>query len=113
MVNDPIINSANFTLNEWLLTSKPGLFGLIGGWANPTGVALMAILCVIVFCSQAFVRRSGFFEVNPEVNALQKHILIVVTYATNGINTSYTNCIQHFFYVHAKPIYIFYFILLT
>lgn len=76
VVNDPVVNSANFTLNEWLLTSKPGLFGLINGWANPTGVALLVILCIIFFCSQAFVRRSGFFEVNKYITKLFSHRLI-------------------------------------
>lgn len=63
MVNDKVLNKANFTASEWLLTSKPGLFGLIGGLANPTGVILVIILCVMVLCSQSFVRRSGSFEV--------------------------------------------------
>ncbi|KAK6643680.1 hypothetical protein RUM43_005190 [Polyplax serrata] len=61
--HDPIVNAQNFTLSEWLLTSKPGLFGLIGGEANPTGVALLVILCIMVVCSQTFVRRGGCFEV--------------------------------------------------
>ena len=60
---DPVINAQNFTLTEWLLTSKPGLFGLVGGAANPTGVALMIILFIMFICSQKFVRRGGCFEV--------------------------------------------------
>ncbi len=64
MVNDPVVNAKNYTLYEWLLTSKPGVYGLVGGAANPTGVALGSLLLVMFFCSQAFVRRGGCFEVN-------------------------------------------------
>ena len=63
MVKDPDMNKANYTLTDWLLTSKPGKFGLVGGVANPTGVALIIILVVMCICSQSFVRRGGSFEV--------------------------------------------------
>lgn len=63
VVNDPVINKANFTLSEWLLTARPGLFGLVGGWANPTGVSLLFVLVVMFVCSQSFVRRRGSFKV--------------------------------------------------
>jgi len=63
VVNDRDINKGNYTLTEWLLTSKPGHFGLVGGVANPTGVALMIILVIMFICSQSFVRRGGCFEV--------------------------------------------------
>jgi hypothetical protein len=63
VVNDPAINKNNYTLTDWLLTSKPGYFGLVGGVANPTGVALIIILVVMFICSQSFVRRGGSFEV--------------------------------------------------
>ncbi|KAF7267617.1 hypothetical protein GWI33_019109 [Rhynchophorus ferrugineus] len=63
IVNDPKINSQNFTTAEWLFTSRPGLLGLIPGWANPTGIALFFILLVMFICSQAFVRRGGCFEI--------------------------------------------------
>nr|XP_045625272.1 NADPH oxidase 5-like isoform X1 [Procambarus clarkii]XP_045625282.1 NADPH oxidase 5-like isoform X1 [Procambarus clarkii] len=56
-------NAKNFTLTEWIFTMKPGLFGLVKGIANPTGVALMIILTVMVICSLPFVRKSGYFEV--------------------------------------------------
>ncbi|XP_019870925.2 NADPH oxidase 5 [Aethina tumida] len=63
VVNDPVINSKNWTTSEWIFTDRPGLFGLVGGLANPTGVALFFILLIMIFCSQAFVRRGGCFEV--------------------------------------------------
>lgn len=63
VINDPQINAGHFTIGEWLLTDRPGLFGLIPGCANPTGVALLAILIVMFVCSQPFVRRKGSFEV--------------------------------------------------
>uniref|UniRef100_A0A1Y1K502 NADPH oxidase 5 n=1 Tax=Photinus pyralis TaxID=7054 RepID=A0A1Y1K502_PHOPY len=63
VVNDPEINSNNFTTSEWIFTSKPGLFGLVGGIANPTGIVLVIILLIMFACSQTFVRRGGSFEV--------------------------------------------------
>ncbi|XP_062548461.1 NADPH oxidase 5 [Armigeres subalbatus] len=63
VVNDPVINAKNFTTAEWLFTARPGLFGLVGGCANPTGIALFFILLVMFICSQPFVRRGGSFEV--------------------------------------------------
>ena len=68
----------SYTAAEWLLTSTPGLFGLVSGWANPTGVILLLVLSVMVICSMKWVRKSGNFEVrmmNPCFcvnNALQK-----------------------------------------
>ncbi|CAO1338201.1 unnamed protein product [Diamesa serratosioi] len=63
VVNDPIINSGNFTAAEWLFTSKPKLFGLIAGYANPTGLVLAFIILIMFVCSLPFVRRGGSFEV--------------------------------------------------
>ncbi|KAG7170629.1 NADPH oxidase 5-like 1, partial [Homarus americanus] len=60
---DDGINEDGWTLTEWLLTMRPGAFGLIPGIANPTGVALIIILAVMVICSLPFVRKSGYFEV--------------------------------------------------
>ena len=45
------------------LHSRPGVFGLIHGVANPTGIALIIILTIMVICSMDFVRRSGYFQV--------------------------------------------------
>ncbi|XP_066906847.1 NADPH oxidase 5 [Halyomorpha halys] len=63
VVNDQTINTGNYTLAEWILTNRPGLFGLVPGVANPTGVALIIILIIMFICSQAFVRRGGSFEI--------------------------------------------------
>ena len=40
-----------WTYSEWILTSKPGLFGLINGYANPTGVGLIITLIVMVLAT--------------------------------------------------------------
>ena len=48
---------------EWLLTMKPGIFGMIHGMANLSGVALMGALTIMVVCSLPIVRRGGHFEV--------------------------------------------------
>ncbi|XP_044590115.1 NADPH oxidase 5 isoform X1 [Cotesia glomerata] len=63
VINDEVLNSSHYTMSEWLLTSKPGLFGLVGGGANPTGVALIVILFIMTTCSMPFVRRGGSFEI--------------------------------------------------
>ena len=47
-----------------MFTTKPGLFGLFDGWANPTGIALFCTLNTMVICSQPFIRRGGHFEVS-------------------------------------------------
>ena len=54
---------ASYSAADWLLTSTPGLFGLVPGWANPTGVFLLLVLSVMVICSMKWVRKSGNFEV--------------------------------------------------
>ncbi|PSN47090.1 hypothetical protein C0J52_23521 [Blattella germanica] len=61
VVNDP--SMGNYTLTEWLLTDRPGKFGLVPGVANPTGIALIIILVIMFICSQPFVRRGGSFEI--------------------------------------------------
>ena len=40
-----------------------GIFGTVGGAANPTGVGLIVILTIMVGCSLSGVRRSGYFLV--------------------------------------------------
>ncbi|XP_023324717.1 NADPH oxidase 5 isoform X3 [Eurytemora carolleeae] len=56
-------NSTTWSYASWILTWEPGVFGIIGGIANPTGVALIIILTVITFGSLSYVRRSGYFQV--------------------------------------------------
>lgn len=63
MVNDPVINANKYSISEWLFTSRPGIFGLIPGWANPTGCTLFFLLLIMFMCSQPFVRRGGSFEI--------------------------------------------------
>lgn len=63
IIYDPIYNYEGFSVSEWLLTTDPELFGLVAGYANPTGVLLIIILFVMFICSQPFVRRGGCFEV--------------------------------------------------
>ncbi|XP_023338172.1 NADPH oxidase 5 [Eurytemora carolleeae] len=53
----------NWTVWSWLLTSTPGIFGLLPGLANPTGVALVIILSIMIICSMKWVRKSGNFEI--------------------------------------------------
>jgi len=48
---------------QWLFTGQPGIFGTVGGAANPTGVGLILILTIMVGCSLSGVRRSGYFLV--------------------------------------------------
>ena len=52
-----------WTIFEWLFTPKPGVFGLVGGFANVTGFGLIAILTIMCICSMPFVRRGEHFQV--------------------------------------------------
>lgn len=63
VVNDRKLNCHHYSIVEWLFTTKPGLFGLCGGCANPTGIALSVVLFIMILCSQPFVRRGGSFEI--------------------------------------------------
>ncbi|XP_076666481.1 NADPH oxidase isoform X2 [Andrena cerasifolii] len=63
VVNDEILNHHNYTLSEWLFTSRPSMFGFVEGYANPTGIVLALLLTVITVCSMPFVRRGGCFEI--------------------------------------------------
>ena len=56
-----------WSVAEWLLTPYPGVFGLIKGYANITGVLLIFVLTIIVICSLPHVRRSGHFQVNLSI----------------------------------------------
>lgn len=63
MIYDDVLNHDNYTMSEWLLTDHPGMFGLVNGYANPTGMILVFILTIMTICSMRFVRRGGCFEV--------------------------------------------------
>ena len=52
------------TFTDWIFTDKPQVFGLIPGYAAPTGVGLILILTVMVILSMSFVRNKGHFEVS-------------------------------------------------
>ncbi len=51
-----------YTYVDWMFTPKPHIFGLIPGWANITGVILMALMAVMLITSQEWVRRGGYFN---------------------------------------------------
>jgi len=55
--------NAPYGVADWLLTTRPGVFGLLGGWANPTGVALVLLLTLMTACSLPCVRKGGYFQV--------------------------------------------------
>ena len=69
LANDVIPNeyvtSQNLTAVDWLFTNRPHYFGLIPGWANPTGVLLLIVCLVMSICSMKWVRKGGYFEVRP------------------------------------------------
>ena len=59
--------SAPWNAGEWLFTANPGVFGLVGGWANPTGFGLIAIITIMTLCSLPFVRKGGKFEARIKI----------------------------------------------
>ncbi|CAB4066983.1 NOX5 [Lepeophtheirus salmonis] len=60
---NPPPRNGSYSFSDWIFTSSPGLFGLTGGLANPTGVALIAILSIMILCSMTWVRKGGYFEI--------------------------------------------------
>ena len=58
-----VISSDNLTTVEWLFTSKSNAFGLVPGYAYPTGVFLLIILSTMYIFSIRYVRKGGYFEV--------------------------------------------------
>ena len=74
---------------------RPGIFGLIPGIANITGIALIGILTVMVVCSMPFVRRGGYFEVFYFTHLLYGavHVLILLTnrVSHHGFSTGFLN----------------------
>lgn len=63
------VKNRNFSAWEWLLTDKPHYFGLIPGWAYPTGVVILVILFIMYICSMKWVRKGGYFEVNNIIHS--------------------------------------------
>ena len=60
-------NEMEWGYHEWLLLTEPGAtlnLGLMPGWANPTGLALITIFTIMVLFSFPCVRRGGHFEVS-------------------------------------------------
>ncbi len=60
---NPKEEGGSYSYAEWMFTGKPGLFGLVPGWANPTGDVLMLIMVTIFLTSLECMRRGGFFNV--------------------------------------------------
>eukprot|EP00095_Tigriopus_kingsejongensis_P006523 maker-scaffold172_size289735-snap-gene-1.32 protein:Tk06523 transcript:maker-scaffold172_size289735-snap-gene-1.32-mRNA-1 annotation:"nadph oxidase" len=63
LFNPPSPSNSSYSFAEWLFTSKPGLFGTVGGIANPTGVAILILFQIMFVCSMKWVRKGGYFEV--------------------------------------------------
>lgn len=59
----PDSNGKKWSYTYWIFTTMPGIFGMPGGYANITGVALIITLTVMFFGSLSVVRRSGYFQV--------------------------------------------------
>ena len=51
-----------YSYTQWMLSFHPGLFGFIGGIANPAGIGLFLVMIIIFVFSLPFVRRTGHFE---------------------------------------------------
>jgi len=60
---DPNEGGQPWTYADWIFTGKVNIFGLIPGYANPTGVYLMIIMIILFVCSLPFIRRRGHFEI--------------------------------------------------
>lgn len=57
MKNDSLLGpNTNLSYAEWLLTSKPGVNGLIPGWANPTGCLLILVSLIMILGAHSKIR---------------------------------------------------------
>lgn len=63
--------SRPWTYTEWILTDRPGVFGLVKGAANITGILLIISLTIMVICSMSFVRRSGYFQASAHLSSME------------------------------------------
>lgn len=61
-------------ISVWNYMWDTGLgIGWVGGLANPTGVALLVLLFIIVAFSHRIVRKSGYFEVRLVADCSPTH----------------------------------------
>lgn len=60
------LEAKNLTYAEWIFTAQPGVFGLLPGWANPTGVALCVVAVLMSIGALPQIRRRGHFEVRSD-----------------------------------------------
>ena len=56
------ITGKPYAYYEWILTTRPGMFGM-AGCGSASGVGLFFVLLIMFICSLPFVRRSGHFQV--------------------------------------------------
>ena len=60
------LNEKRYSYHEFFLKIEPTAplkFGLMPGWANITGIALIIIFVIMIIFSLPAVRRGGHFEV--------------------------------------------------
>jgi predicted ferric reductase len=64
---------------------KPGMFGLMPGLANPTGLALIIIVLTMFVCSLPIIRRRGHFEIFYFTHLLYwAYIALLIVHAPNN-----------------------------
>jgi len=56
-------NGTQYSYADWMLTTTPGVFGMVPGIANITGIFLIIVLTIMFVCSLPVVRRSGHFQI--------------------------------------------------
>ncbi len=68
-----------FSYIDWVFTMRPGVFGLIGGLANPTGVALIIIDTFMTVGSLPAIRKSRFVRVYHSTGRPPNKVITSVT----------------------------------
>ncbi len=53
-----VCDDGGWSYATWLFTLQPGVFGLVRGIANPTGIILIVINLIMTVFSMPFIRRS-------------------------------------------------------
>jgi hypothetical protein len=62
LAHNPAVNLSSLSVYSWLLTPRSEVFGLVPGWALPSGLLLLLLLGLLLLGALPPVRSRGCFE---------------------------------------------------